>query len=118
MNSRRRPGLLIGAAVGIVSALVIVLVIVVVSHMNRQANGPRDSRDTPGASGRDNAEAAANGRGSDSDVTVRVVEDGPPATTEQERTSTQTGYTITGQVVDEAGNGIADAEVAVHRGSA
>ncbi len=112
-GKRRVP--VIPIAFGIAFALIVVIAIVLVSSMNRQAAGPRDSRVAPGASGRDNAEAASDDRGPDSDATVAVVEEGPLAATEQERPSTQTGYTITGQVVDEAGNGVADAEVSVHR---
>jgi len=102
MRLRRRPVPLVPLAFGAVSVLVIVVVLVLSSRMNRQAGSlpePPDLRET--AAGRDRAR------------TGRPAADKDQQDSDDEQPLPRAGYTIAGRVVDEQGKGVAHAEVVV-----
>ena len=110
MGKTRRRIPVIPVAFGIAFTLIVVIAIVLILGMNRES----DEGAGPATAGRDGpaSDRTKTGRGHAADASTRdkeesgAVVDGA-ASGAEEMVLTPTGYTIAGQVVDEAGEGIA-----------
>ncbi len=104
MGKTRRRIPVIAVGFGIVFTLIVVIAIVLISSVNRQRVEPKGPEESPDDVTRTGREPGGADVMVDEDSTVMLLDEAPQL---------KTGYTIAGQVVDEAGRGIAEAEVLI-----